>query len=118
MIRLATVKRARTLRRNAPSTERFLWKLLRDRRLGDLKFRRQVPIGPYVADFMCPRHRLIIEADVPFHDVERDAVRDAALAKLGFRVLRFTNSEINAADHRVMNRILAAVGCPSALGDY
>lgn len=109
----ATTRRARSLRRNASSTERFLWKLLRDRRLEGLKSRRRVPIGPYVVDFLCRRHRLVVEADGPFHNPEHDAARDAWLAAQGFRVLRFTNNEIGAADHRVMNRILTAVGRPS-----
>jgi very-short-patch-repair endonuclease len=96
----------------ASSTERDLWRLLRDRRLDGLKFRRQVPIGPYVADFVCLRHRLIVEADGPFHDPDRDATRDAWLARQGFRVLRFSNHEIDSGEHRVFARILAAVGQP------
>jgi very-short-patch-repair endonuclease len=117
MVRNASIDQARRLRRSAPSTERSLWKLLRDRRLEGLKFRRQVPIGPYVVDFICPRHRLIIEADGPFHDVERDAARDDWLAAQGFRVLRFTNHEIIVGEHRVMARILAAVGQRAPIGD-
>jgi very-short-patch-repair endonuclease len=118
MARKVTTGQARALRRSASSTEQFLWKLLRDRRLGDLKFRRQVPIGPYVVDFLCPRHRLIIEADGPFHVPERNAQRDAWLAAQGFRVLRFANGEIGANDARVMTKILAAVGRPPLIGDF
>lgn len=65
-----------------------LWTLLRDRRLDGLKFRRQVVIGPYVTDFVCPRHRLIVEADGSFHDEARDAVRDALLAAEGLAQCR------------------------------
>ncbi len=108
MARTATTKQARTLRRTSTVTERQLWKLLRDRRLERLKFRRQVPMGPYVLDFVCFYYRLVVEADGPFHDAEADAVRDAELASRGFRVLRFTNSQINATD-RVLGRILEAV---------
>jgi len=91
-------------------TERLLWKLLRDCRLDGLKFRRQLPIGRYVADFVCLRHRLIIEADGPHHEerTEADAVRDAWLRAQGFRVLRFTNQAIQGFPETVLNQILAA----------
>jgi very-short-patch-repair endonuclease len=112
MARPTTVPQARALRRNAPETERLLWKLLRDRRLEGLKFRRQAPLGPYVLDFVCLRHRLVIEADGPFHDSEQDAVRDASLAAQGFRVLRFPNKEIQLRDWQVIGRILEVVGAP------
>ena len=118
MARQASIGQARALRRTAPSIEQFLWKLLRDRRLSDLKFRRQVPIGPYVVDFVCLRHRLIIEADGPFHDPDHDARRDAWPATQGFRVLRFSNSEIGSAESRVMAKVLAAVGRPPLVGEF
>jgi hypothetical protein len=57
--------RAKTMRREPALYERRLWAILRDRRLEGLKFRRQVVIGRYVADFVCLRHRLIVEADGP-----------------------------------------------------
>jgi very-short-patch-repair endonuclease len=104
-MRKATAKQARALRQAQPVTERYLWKLLRDRRLGDFKFRRQVPIGLYVVDFACLGRRLIVEADGPFHDFEADSARDAWLATQGFRVLRFSNSEIAAKD-LVLDRIV------------
>ena len=106
-----TSRRAHTLRRNSTATERRLWSLLRAKRLQGLKFRRQVPIGPYVADFLCLRHRLVVEADGPFHNPEADAVRDAWLSAQGFRVLRFTNSQISASD-QVLGAILEAVEAP------
>jgi very-short-patch-repair endonuclease len=86
-------KLARRMRREPTATERLLWKLLRDRRLEHLKFRRQTPIGPYIADFVCFERRLIVEADGPFHDPERDAARDAWLRGQSFRVLRFSNHQ-------------------------
>jgi len=91
-------------------TERLLWKLLRDRRLDGLKFRRQLPIGRYIADFVCLRHRLIIEADGPHHEarLEADAARDAWLRAQGFQVLRFTNQAIQGFPEAVLNQILAA----------
>src|SRR5262249_23515180 len=59
------------------------------------KFRRQVPVGPYVADFLCYASRLIVEVDGGQHvDSARDAVRDGWFAKNEFRVLRFWNNEV------------------------
>jgi very-short-patch-repair endonuclease len=109
MDREATIRRARLLRRNPSATERLLWDRLRQRRLEGLKFRRQMPMGPYVLDFVCLRHRLIVEADGPFHDPIRDAGRDGWLTAKGFRVLRFTNREIQGSPDLVAGRILASL---------
>jgi very-short-patch-repair endonuclease len=106
--KLALAKRMRT---EPSAIEALLWRLLRDRRLEGLKFRRQVPIGRYVVDFVCFRHRLIVEADGPFHDPEADALRDSWLRGQGFRVLRFDNSLISARRELVLQTIEdAAVG--------
>src|SRR5450432_3345723 len=59
----SATKRARTLRRTLTPAERKLWHALRDRRIQQLKFRRQAPVGAYIADFLCLEHRLIVEAD-------------------------------------------------------
>jgi very-short-patch-repair endonuclease len=117
MVRKASIRQARSLRRRSSVTEDRLWQMLRNRKLEGLKFRRQVPMGPYVLDFLCLRHRLVVEADGPFHDPQHDARRDAWLGSQGFRVLRFSNSEIHGADHRAMNRILAAVGRLGPVGE-
>ncbi|THD60961.1 DUF559 domain-containing protein [Phenylobacterium sp.] len=109
MDREAAIKRARRLRRNPSATERAVWERLRQRRLEGLKFRRQMPMGPYVLDFVCLRHRLAIEADGPFHDPVRDAERDAWLLAKGFRVLRFSNREILGSPDLVADRVLAAL---------
>ncbi|AYG95006.1 DUF559 domain-containing protein [Brevundimonas naejangsanensis] len=102
--------RARTMRREPALCERRLWAILRDRRLERLKFRRQVVIGRYVADFLCLRHRLIVEADGPHHDARaEDAARDEWLRGQGFRVLRFPNQQIENRSHEVLAAILAAV---------
>src|SRR5438874_2498246 len=111
--RTATVRQARALRRRATLTERTLWILLRDRRLDGLKFRRQVPIGPYVLDLVCLSARLAIEADGPFHDAAHDALRDQWLATQGFQALRFTNSDILCDRHRVIDQIQKASLLPS-----
>ena len=116
MIRKAAVPQARALRRASPVTERDLWKLLRNRRLEGLKFRRQVPMGPYVLDFACMRCRIVVEADGPFHDPVSDAQRDAWLATQGLRILRFSNREIGARD-AVIGRFLKAVPEAKPIGD-
>ena len=100
---------ARAFRKAPVLTERLLWKLLRDRKLGGVKFRRQVPIGPFIADFLCFERRLIVEADGPHHDPDRDARRDAWLKQQGFRVLRFTNAEVQNNTDAVLNEILGAL---------
>jgi very-short-patch-repair endonuclease len=110
-MRKATKRQARALRQSLPATERLLWRHLRDRRLEGLKFRRQLPIGPFVVDFACLSRRLIVEADGPFHDLDADAIRDAWLAAQSFRILRFNNSEIAAKD-RVLGRIIETANDP------
>ena len=99
---------ARHMRRNPSATERRLWDLLRGRRLEGLKFRRQVPIGPYIADFLCLSARLIVEADGPMHDPEHDAERDAWLDSQGFLVLRFPNAIIADKPDELFSAIVAA----------
>ena len=102
---------AKSMRKAPAHHERKLWRLLRDRRLEGVKFRRQVPLGPYVADFVSFRHRLIVEADGPAHltRVEYDRARDAWLRAQGFRVLRFPNEKIATDRHGVLSRILETV---------
>jgi very-short-patch-repair endonuclease len=100
---------AKTMRHAPAANERILWKLLRHRRLAELKFRRQVPIGPYIADFLCYRHRLIVEADGPTHENSlHDLERDAWLRDEGFRVLRFTNLMIQQSPGHLLQAILEA----------
>lgn len=101
--------RAKAMRRQPVLYERRLWRLLRDRRLQGLKFRRQVVIGRYIADFACLRHRLIVEADGPTHDASlHDVERDVFLREQNFRVLRFANADIENRRHEVVAAILAA----------
>src|SRR5579872_2153539 len=89
---------ARSLRRNATSAERRLWQGLRRRQIAGLRFRRQVILGGFVADFACFDARMIIEVDGATHgtdqEIARDAARSAALAAQGYDVLRFTNDEV------------------------
>ena len=103
---------ARHMRHTPTFHEELLWTLLRNRRLEHLKFRRQAPLGRYIADFVCLRHRLVVEADGPFHDPAKDAVRDAWLRSDGFRVLRLPNSAISNKPEEIVAAILEAVAHP------
>ena len=107
---VTTLRLAKRLRHAPTFNERVLWKLLRDRRLEDLKFRRQVPLGPYVADFVCFSERLIVEADGPLHDARRDAERDAWLRTQGYRVLRISNHRITSYPDLVLDDIRRRAG--------
>ena len=102
--------RAKAMRREPALFEKRLRALLRDRRLESLKFRRQMVIGGYIADFVCLRHRLIVETDGPQHEdrILHDAERDAALTSEGFRVLRFENRQVENQGHEVIATILTA----------
>ncbi|HZZ32309.1 MAG TPA: endonuclease domain-containing protein [Phenylobacterium sp.] len=113
--RHATVNQARALRRRATLIERTLWTLLRDRRLTGLKFRRQVPKGPYVLDFFCFAHGLAIETDGPIHDPVHDAARDRWLAAQGLRVLRLPNRDILGAAPSVIAKIPEAAQATASL---
>ena len=84
---------ARTLRRNATDAEAKLWQCLRNRQLGNLKFRRQATIGYHVVDFLCAEKRLVVELDGGQHTPERDAARTAKLNAAGYRVIRFWNND-------------------------
>lgn len=90
---------ARKLRRNLTTQERILWKILRNSNINNLKFRRQYPIGNYIADFVCIEKMLIIEIDGGQHNddlhKEYDIERTKYLEERGFKVLRFWNSDIN-----------------------
>lgn len=99
---------AKTLRRDMTEAEGRLWEQLRGRRLEGLKFRRQVPIGSYVADFFCADAMLIVEVDGSQHaDSVHDRQRAMALKALGFRVLRFWNDEVLREMNAVCDTIIA-----------
>ena len=97
---------ARTLRANATDAETALWKLLRSRRLASMKFRRQVPIGPWIVDFVSFEQHLIVEADGSQHaESEDDKRRDHDLSERGFRILRFWNNDILLRSQSVLEII-------------
>lgn len=101
---------ARTLRQRETPAEKRLWVQLRNRRLDGFKFRRQHWIGPFIVDFCCPEHYLVIEVDgaVHFRDESamiRDKARQNFIVSLGYRVLRFTNTEIQSGLQSVLDTI-------------
>jgi very-short-patch-repair endonuclease len=98
--------KARNLRHTMTDAEKRLWSALRDRRLDGHKFKRQHPIGAYIADFACIESRLIVEADGGQHaDNEPDQKRTAWLKSQGWRVLRFWNNDILANTRGVVETI-------------
>ena len=83
------------MRREPTPPEQKLWFVLRRCQLDGLKFRRQVPIGPFIADFYCPPARLVVEVDGAAHsDSTTDATRDAWMLDQGLRVLRVWNNDV------------------------
>ena len=101
---------ARRLRRAMTDAERALWRHLRMRQIAGARFRRQHPIGPYVVDFVCLAHRLVIEVDGGQHaDSMSDAARDAFLRTHGYQVLRFWNHDVLGNPEGVWLRIAQAL---------
>ena len=104
------VGRARELRRNQAAAERCVWRLLRDRRLGGLKFRRQHVIGGHIVDFVCLTARLVIEIDGATHeDVEADAIRTSEIERAGYTVIRFWNAYVYGRESAITDMILDAL---------
>ena len=104
------VRRARTLRSRMTNAERKLWYALRDRRFAGFKFRRQVPIGPFIADFVCFEERLVIEVDGGQHaESRRDERRDRWFAANRFRVLHFWNNDVLSNLEGVMTVVAQAL---------
>lgn len=99
------------LRKTMTPTELMLWDELRNRKFKQLKFRRQVNIGPYIVDFLCKQHRLIIEVDGGIHaeQKEYDQDRDAYLLEKGYYVLRVKNENVTQDISLVMNEIYDSI---------
>jgi adenine-specific DNA-methyltransferase len=100
------------LRRESTDAERKLWSVLRNGQMNGFKFRRQVEIDGYIADFLCPARRLLIEVDGGQHTPERDARRTAFLESQGFRVIRFWNHDVLQNLDGVWTAIEEAVTTP------
>lgn len=105
---------AKILRRNQTSGEKVLWNKLRMKRFHGLKFRRQVPLGPFIVDFLCVEKKLVIEIDGASHAepgaVDRDARREQFLVGKGFTVLRFGNAQTIESVEWVLNEIRDHLG--------
>ena len=102
---------ARRLRRTPSEAEAALWHALRRGRAGELRFRRQVPIDRYIADFACLRERLVVEVDGSQH-VEQatyDAERTKRLESLEFHVLRFWANDVLRDPRQIVEAIWTAV---------
>ncbi len=113
----ATTKRARELRKTLTPQEVRLWVQLRMMRADGVHFRRQAPLLGFYLDFICFKHRLIVEVDGSQHaddnrQIDHDAMRDAILARAGFRTLRFWNSDINENLDGVVQTIQLALQNP------
>jgi very-short-patch-repair endonuclease len=103
---------AKAMRSEMTEAELKLWNALRGNRLMGLKFRRQVPIGPYIVDFACPSKRLIVEADGSQHadNMDYDAKRTAFLEQSGWTVLRFWNDDVLKDTDGVCQHIVTVSG--------
>jgi very-short-patch-repair endonuclease len=96
--------------------ERHLWDLLRNREFSGLKFRRQHPLGTFIADFYCPKLRVAIELDGAVHDDsetrQRDRQRDELLAGRGVRVLRISNTQLETDPQGTLALLLEVLAEP------
>ncbi len=101
---------ARKLRRNMTDAERQLWQKLRNRQLGNQKFRRQHPLGPYILDIYCPSKRLVIEIDGGQHYTSKgklcDKKREKYLTNLGLNIIRYSDNEVLTNLNIVLQDIL------------
>ena len=106
--------RARQLRRDQTDVEGKLWFRLRARQLSGAKFRRQYPIGAFIADFCCYEQRLVIEIDGGHHAeyVEADQRRTDFFVSQGYRVLRFWNNEVMENIDGVLEQIAHTLTLP------
>jgi len=103
-------ERARDLRSNMTKAERYMWSRLRNRQMAGYKFRRQVPIGPYFADFACLSARLVIEVDGgEAHGGQSDLRKTAYLQARGYQVMRVPVQEIDETMEDVMRGIYLAL---------
>ncbi|MDT8758064.1 DUF559 domain-containing protein [Sphingomonas psychrotolerans] len=109
--------RARELRNNPTDVEQRLWQVLSARKVGGVRFNRQVRVKPYICDFVARTPRLIIEVDGGQHaDSEADMARTRYLESKGYRVLRFWNNDVLGNLEGVaaeIERVLAALPSPN-----
>ncbi|MCB9781738.1 MAG: DUF559 domain-containing protein [Candidatus Omnitrophica bacterium] len=107
----------RELRADSTKAEKVLWECLRRKQLNGFKFRRQHPIGRFIADFYCPACRLVVELDGSIHqDInqkEYDLLRDEIIQTRDIRILRIENERVFDSIEDVLNEILIALENPS-----
>jgi very-short-patch-repair endonuclease len=105
---------ARALRRDPTPTERILWQAIRYKQLDGRRFRRQVPIGPFVVDFYCPAERLAVEVDGAVHESQReaDALRQSLIESLGIRFVRIPAQQVATDLPSALEAIRAAFDTP------
>ncbi len=115
MDRTTKTKLARKLRQNLTDAERRLWYRLRASRLEGHKFRRQIPIGKYIADFVCESTKLIVELDGGQHSdmTDQDAKRTIELEHFGYHVIRFWNNDVFENMDGVLGAILDEINLRS-----
>ncbi|MCB1420431.1 MAG: endonuclease domain-containing protein [Notoacmeibacter sp.] len=102
---------AKAMRSDATKAENMLWQALRNKQLEGLKFKRQVPLDGYIADFACFSPKLIVEVDGAQHaGSDRDLERDRHFMSQGFTVLRFWNDDIVKNLDGACREILMAAG--------
>jgi len=103
--------RARQLRRRIGDAERLFWSRTRNRRLAGFKIKRQVPIRPFIADFVCIAARLVIELDGDQHAeaASYDAARTRYLERCGYGVIRFPTRDVLADIEGVLEQVRAAI---------
>ena len=110
---LYVVTRAQELRRNLTPAEHILWAHLRNGQMSGIKFRRQHPLGRYIADFYCHKARLIIELEgdvhLNFDQKQYDLVRKNVIEQLGMQVLYFDNDDVIHELDAVLIRITEAL---------
>ena len=103
-------QRAQELRNSATPAERMLWQHLSRRQLDGWKFSRQMPVGPFVCDFLSRELKLVIELDGGQHDENQaDAARTAYIEQQGFRVVRYWNNEVHENVAGVLEHLLALI---------
>src|SRR5690606_452440 len=113
LMRRQNIARARSLRINQTEAEKRLWMRLRNRAFFGFKFRRQVPVGHYIVDFLCADCWLIVELDGGQHaDSASDIRRTAWLEREGYRVIRFWNNDVLRNTDGVLTQILEALQAP------
>ena len=88
------ILRSRELRKNAPKAELALWDQIRNRQVANVRFNFQVPIGPYICDFVARSLKLVIEVDGGQHNDDADRLRTEYLGSRGYRVIRFWNNDV------------------------